>query len=217
MSKAKNYWVWQKPEFGKWRITHETPIYRSEKAAVIISRAKEQSLQLGEPRLIQVESEIALEESIRTSEIEGKILDRDSVRSAIFRKLGSDKVSLRKNTRDVDGLVESLHDCIANNKQPLTHERLHRWQASLFPPGLNERGYAVKRGAYRDDPMRVITQTGNKFEQLHYIAPDAKDVEGLMHGFLEWFNTTQDRPSLVRAAIAVFWFVSIHPYEDGNG
>jgi len=217
MTQAKNYWVWQKPEFGKWRVTDEKLVYHSEKAAVVLSRVKELSLQLGKHRSIQIESEIAIEESVRTSEIEGKVLDRESVRSAILKKLGDDNANLLKNTCDVDGLIESLYDSIVNHNQPLTHERLHRWQASLFPSGRDERGYPVKCGAYREDPIRVITQAGNKPEKLHYVAPDAKDVKALMHDFIEWFNDTRDAPSLVRAALAVFWFVSIHPYEDGNG
>jgi len=217
MTQAKNYWIWQQPDFGKWRVSDEKIAYHSEKAAVVLSRVKELSRQLGEYRSIQIESEITIEESLRTSEIEGKILDRDSVRSAILKKLGADNANLLKNTRDVDGLIESLHDSIVNHNQPLSHERLHRWQASLFPSGRDERGYPIRCGAYREDPIRVITQTGNKPEKLHYAAPDAKDVEALMHEFIKWFNDTRDTPSLIRAALAVFWFVSIHPYEDGNG
>jgi Fic family protein len=171
---------------------------------------------LNQEKAIVIHTEFMLEESLKTSEIEGRLLERESVRSAILKKLGSEHADPSINTRDVDGLIESLYDSVTNHHESLTHERLHRWQASLFPNGRDERGYPIRCGRYRTEEMRVISQKGNK-EVLHYVAPPGSDVPALMDDFFIWFNSSSTKPSLIRAAMAVFWFVSIHPYEDGNG
>lgn len=180
---------------------------------VISSRFTEQDRLLAEAKLLE-------EESIQTSYIEGKVLDRDSVRSSIARKLGIKSISKnsRYGSKDADGLIETLLDATNNSAQPLTHERLLRWHSSLFPTGRDEHGYPIEVGHYRTslEDMKVVSVSAKR-EVIHYIAPPSRTVPKEMERFVLWFNKTSATPNFLRAAIATYWFVSIHPFEDGNG
>lgn len=155
---------------------------------------------------------------LKSSEIEGENLDKEQVRSSIARRLGIDiEVSIASSSH-VDGVVEMTIDATQNYDRPLTKERLLGWHASLFPTGYNKM-YKVKVGAWRDDcggPMQVISGPIGR-EKVHFEAPPSERLEDEMNAFIGWFNNDDKTDPVLRACIAHFRFVTIHPFEDGNG
>lgn len=154
----------------------------------------------------------------KTSEIEGEYLDSDQVRSSVARRLGMDASGLPHPERDVEGVVEMMMDATHNFAAPLTEARLFDWHRSLFPTGrIGLHSDAV--GRWRDelsDPMQVVSgRVGH--QHIHFEAPAAERLNSEMHHFLEWFNADEERDGLVKAALAHLWFVTLHPFEDGNG
>ena len=155
---------------------------------------------------------------LKSSEIEGEILDYDQVRSSIARRLGIEIGALAPADRHIDGVVEMMLDATQNHEKPLSKKRLFGWHAALFPTGYSGRQEIVV-GAWRepaDDPMQVISGAYGK-ERTHFEAPPAKKLEKEMARFLEWFNDTDKTDPVLKSAIAHLWFVTIHPFEDGNG
>jgi Fic family protein len=155
---------------------------------------------------------------IKSSEIEGERLDADQVRSSIARRLGMDVAGLIPADRHVEGVVEMMLDATQNFDKPLTAKRLFDWHASLFSTGRNGMT-RIKVGGWRDDadgPMRVISGPMGR-ERVHYQAPPAERVPAEMKALLKWFNTDADLDPVLKSGLAHFWFVTIHPFEDGNG
>ena len=159
------------------------------------------------------------EETLKTSAIEGEVLDPDSVRSSIARRLHLRVAGLSaKEDHQVEGIVEMMLDATQKYKQPLTANRLFEWHTHLFPD-VRTSSDKFRVGAWRDDrdgPLQVISGPIGK-EKVHYVAPSADRVPKEMDQFLKWFNGDAEPDPLLKAAIAHFWFVSIHPFEDGNG
>lgn len=155
---------------------------------------------------------------LKSSEIEGEFLNPEQVRSSIARKLGMQIAGSVESDRNVDGVVEMMLDATQNCFKPLTAERLFDWHAALFPTGRSGI-YKITVANWRKDangPMQVVSGAiGN--EKVHFQAPDAKFVEKEMTLFLDWFNSHQQTDLVIKAAIAHLWFVTIHPFEDGNG
>jgi Fic family protein len=155
---------------------------------------------------------------IKSSEIEGERLDTDQVRSSIARKLGVDIGALKPADRNVDGVVEMMLDATRNYDQPLTASRLFGWQAALFPTGHSGMR-KIKTGRWRDDstgPMQVVSGPAHR-EKVHFEAPAAARLPGEMKAFLKWFNGGLQGDAVMKAALAHFWFVTLHPFDDGNG
>jgi Fic family protein len=156
---------------------------------------------------------------IKSSEIEGEILDREQVRSSIARRLGMDIAGLVPSERHVEGVVEMMLDATQNYKDELTGERLFGWHAALFPAGRSGM-HKIVVGAWRDntkdDPMQVVSGPMGK-EMVHYEAPASELLENEMKGFCDWFNKEYGIDTVMKAAIAHLWFVTIHPFDDGNG
>jgi Fic family protein len=155
---------------------------------------------------------------IKSSEIEGERLDADQVRSSIARKLGVDIGALKPADRNVEGVVEMTLDATRQYDQPLTTTRLFGWQAALFPTGWSGMR-TIKTGRWRDDttgPMQVVSGPEHR-QKVHFEAPAAALVPGEMKTFLKWFNTPPSGDAVVKAALAHLWFVTLHPFEDGNG
>ena len=162
--------------------------------------------------------EILTQEIIKSTEIEGEILDREQVRSSIARRLGLDISGLVHSERSVDGIVDLMIDATKNFDKELNKERLFSWHAALFPTGQSGM-YKIITGQWRDDstgPMQVVSGALGK-EKVHYQAPPAAQIENEMRIFLDWFNLEQNTDLVLKAAVAHLWFVSIHPFEDGNG
>lgn len=169
-----------------------------------------------------VQSEASLEnltqEVVKSSEIEGENLDIEQVRSSIARRLGMDISGLVPSDRHVEGVVEMMLDATQHFEQPLTDERLYGWQAALFPTGRSSI-HKITVGAWRtgqNGPMQVVSGAIGK-EKVHFEAPQASRLSNEMNTFLEWFNNEADLDPVLKSAIAHLWFVTIHPFEDGNG
>ena len=156
---------------------------------------------------------------VKSSEIEGEILNPDQVRSSIARRLGMDVAGLVPSDRNVDGVVEMMLDATQRYNAALTDERLFGWHAALFPTGRSGMTKIVV-GAWRDnskdDPMQVISGFMGR-ERVHYQAPDSNILNDEMQQFITWFNSTMNIDPVLKAGIAHLWFVTIHPFEDGNG
>ena len=162
------------------------------------------------------------EDVLKTSEIEGEQLDAESVRSSIARRLGVDIGALAPVDRHVEGVVEMVLDATANSRQPLTAERLRGWHAALFPTGYSGM-VKIKVGEWRDDadgPMQVVSGPLGR-QRVHFEAPPADRLELEMKRFLEWLNAASQKsgqePALIRAGLGHLWFVTLHPFDDGNG
>lgn len=158
------------------------------------------------------------EDVIKTSEIEGEQLDLASVRSSIARHLGVDIGALAPIDRHAEGVVEMVLDATANCGAPITRQRLFGWHAALFPTGYS--GLAqIKTGNWRDDasgPMRVVSGPIGR-QRVHFEAPPADRLETEMSLFLDWVNGSSTEPALIKAGLAHLWFVTVHPFDDGNG
>lgn len=158
-------------------------------------------------------------EIMKSSEIEGELLDMEQVRSSIARRLGIEIAGLVMPDRNIEGVVEMMINATQNFDQALTEDRLFGWHASLFPSGRSGM-HKIVTGGWRDnlsnDPMQVVSGAAGK-EKVHYEAPPAELLSDEMKKFLEWFNTENNIDPVIKAAIAHLWFVTIHPFDDGNG
>jgi Fic family protein len=155
---------------------------------------------------------------LKTSEIEGEKLETEQVRSSIACRLGLDIAGLKPADRHVEGIVEMMLDATRNYKEVLTDERLFGWHAALFPTGRSGM-IRIRVGAWRDDsgrPMRVVSGPFGR-EKAHFAAPAAARLDGEMTQFLEWFNSESSTDPVLKAALAHLWFVTIQPFDDGNG
>ena len=161
---------------------------------------------------------ILTQEILRSSEIEGQLLNHEQVRSSIVRRLGLDISGLVPSDRNTDGVVEMAIDATVNFNKPLNRHRLFGWHNALFPAGYSGTG-KILVGKLRDDskgPMQVVSGPIGK-EKIHYEAPSSACLEKEMKKFIEWFNNNQEFDLVIKAALAHLWFVTIHPFEDGNG
>ena len=155
---------------------------------------------------------------IKSSEIEGERLELDQVRSSIARRLGMEVSGMIAADREVEGVVEMMMDATQNAQQKLTKERLFGWHSAMFPSGRSGM-YKIIVGNWRDDstgPMQVVSGPLRK-EKVHFQAPDYNKINREIQKFLTWFNSNSNLDPAIQAGIAHLWFVTIHPFEDGNG
>ena len=173
---------------------------------------------LGFPLREEAVLQTLTEDVLKSSEIEGEILNRSEVRSSIARRLGMEAAALPPADRNVEGVVEMMLDATQKFRDPLTAERLSGWHAALFPTGRSGMKKIVV-GAWRDDqsgPMQVVSGVEGR-ERVHYEAPAAGKLDAEMKSFLDWFNGPDDTEPVLRAARSHLWFVTVHPFDDGNG
>ena len=152
---------------------------------------------------------------VKSSEIEGELLNYDQARSSIARRLGINTAGLVSSSRHIEGVVEMMLDATQRYTLPLTEKRLFGWHAALFPTGYSG-PYSIEVGRYRTGEMQVVSGAMGK-EKVHYQAIKPKLVKTEMDKFLDWFNTENRLDPVLKAAIAHFWFIIIHPFDDGNG
>ena len=167
----------------------------------------------------QLEAEMEVDalagEVVASSLIEGVELDAAKVRSSVSRQLGLESPEDAEDTRGVDSTVSVMLDATRNFNEPLTRERLFGWHNALFPTGYSGlRRIAVAQ--YRERPMSVVSGPVGR-EKVHFQAPEAKNVDTLMDGFLAWFDADSPEDPLVKAGVAHLWFLTVHPFDDGNG
>jgi Fic family protein len=158
------------------------------------------------------------DEVVKSSEIEGERLDAAQVRSSVARRLGLEVAGLTRSDRYVDGIVEMMLDATQAHDKPLTEDRLLGWHAALSPTGRSGM-HRVKAGAWRDDqsgPMQVVSGPVGR-EGVHFVAPRAGRLKQEMGRFLDWFNADEATEPVLKAAQAHLWFVTVHPFDDGNG
>ena len=215
---GENLYIWQSADWPQWR--YNLPALAQ--ALAEVSRA--QGMLLG--RLADVglalrdQASLAAltDDVVKTSEIEGELLDVASVRSSIARRLGMDIGALAPVDRHVEGVVEMVLDATSRSTEPLTAKRLFGWHAALFPTGYS--GLArITVGQCRGDaagPMQVVSGPVNR-RKVHFQAPPAAVLPAEMARFLTWANRETDEPALIKAGLAHLWFVTLHPFDDGNG
>jgi len=214
-------WIWQQPDWPQFRWDQGA-------LAPVLARARlAQGKVLGATQLLDASltleavAAILVEDGVTTSAIEGERLDLEAVRSSVARHLGLPTAGLPAPPRAVDGLIEVLLDATRHFASHLTTERLFGWQASLFPTGYSGL-HQIRTGALREhEPMQVVSgRIGH--ERVHFTAPPREVLELELGRFLAWFNgdaskSATDLDGLIRAGLAHLWFVTLHPFEDGNG
>ncbi len=205
-------------EWPKFTWSHE----RISEQLAAVSRHQGRLIGRMEGLGFQLRTEAVLEslteEVIKSSDIEGEVLDKDQVRSSIARRLGIDIGALAPVDRNVEGVVEMMLDATQGYDQPLTEDRLFGWHAALFPTGRSGMSKITVGGWRKDDtgPMQVVSGPIGR-ERVHYEAPTAGRLKSEMRAFLKWFNSGESIDPVLKAAVAHLWFVTIHPFEDGNG
>ena len=212
-------WIWQQADWPEFRWDQGALLPILARARLAQGKILGVAEWLHADLTLEAMAAILVEDGITTSAIEGEQLDPGAVRSSVARHLGLPTAGLPTPSRAVDGLIDVLIDATRNFAAPLTVERLCAWQAALFPGGRSGL-QPIRVGALRsDDPMRVVFgRIGH--EHVHFIAPPRQVLERELDRFLGWFNAfpAPEQPEgLVRAGLAHLWFVTLHPFEDGNG
>ncbi len=219
MNYGEYRYIWQAPDWPQWHYDLAAlaePMARSSRAqGLLLGRLADVGLgQRDEASLAALTEDV-----LKTSEIEGEHLDVGSVRSSIARRLGVDIGSLAPVDRHVEGVVEMVLDATGNCWQPLSAERLFAWHAALFPAGYSGLS-KIRIGALRDDdhgPMQVVSGRIGR-QKVHFEAPPADRLSVEIQGFLQWLNDAHAAdPALIRAGLGHLWFVTLHPFDDGNG
>ena len=211
-------WIWQQPDWPKfvWDANEiSNPL-----AQARLAQGKLQGIAqvLNADLSSEALASILIQDGITTSAIEGERLHVDAVRSSVANQLGLSNVGLPKPDRAIDGLVEVLLDATQKHNQPLSLQRLCNWHGALFPTGysgLREIRVGQMRGA---EPMRVVSgRIGH--ETVHFEAPPYEQIDTEISRFIDWFNSDDSKTldGLIRAGVAHLWFITIHPFEDGNG
>jgi Fic family protein len=218
MNSGDNLYVWQQKSWPEWRYESDLlmPILARVHQALgqLIGRMRDQGL----VSQSQASFVALTQDVLKTSEIEGEFLNQESVRSSIARHLGVDIAAVGPADRKVDGVVDMIVDATKDFAKPLTIERLFGWHAALFPTGysgLTQLGV----GRFRDDamgPMQVVSGSMTK-RRVHFEAPPAHTLKIELINFLQWFEGQLAIDPLLKAGLAHLWFVTIHPFDDGNG
>ncbi|CAM2154784.1 Cell filamentation protein Fic [Paraburkholderia tropica] len=218
MNSGEYTYIWQAGDWPEWRFDMAAlaePMAEASRAqGVLMGRLADVGMRLRD----QASLAALTEDVLKTSEIEGERLSVVSVRSSIARRLGVDIGALARVDRHVEGVVEMVLDATAASRFPVTRERLFGWHAALFPTG-----YAgltpIRVGAWRDDatgPMQVVSGPIGR-QHVHFEAPPAPRLEAELARFLAWVNAPAQMPPLIKAGLGHLWFVTLHPFDDGNG
>ncbi|MGC1302601.1 MAG: Fic family protein [Caulobacteraceae bacterium] len=211
-------YVWERPDWPKFEWDDGALIEPLAAARLNQGRLLGRMQGLGFDLQLEAQLQALTEDVLKSSEIEGDLLDPAGVRSSLARRLGVPEAAATPADRRTEGVVEMMLDATRNFDAPLTAGRLFGWQAALFPTGYS--GLArIKVGGWRDDadgPMQVVSSDLGR-ERVHYQAPPAARVADDMAAFLDWFAARPTTDGLLRAGLTHLWFVTIHPFEDGNG
>jgi len=218
MNSGESLYIWQANDWPHWRYDLAAlagPLAEVSLAqGMLLGRLADVGLALRD----QASLAALTEEVLQTSAIEGEVLDAPSVRSSIARRLGVDIGALAPVDRHVEGVVEMVLDATGHASAALTAERLVGWHAALFPTGYSGM-HRIATGRWRDDrdgPMQVVSGPYGR-RKVHYEAPAAEVLDREMARFLDWANADTPEPALIKAALAHLWFVTLHPFDDGNG
>lgn len=211
-------YVWQQVEWSQWA-------FDSARLSTLLSQVNvERGRLLGSMQALgfklseQASLKVLTSEIVKSSEIEGEKLNPEAVRSSIASRLGVSDSNPVKSDKNTDGVVEMVLDATLNYQEPLTEARLFGWHAALFPTGYSGI-HKINVATYRvdvDGPMQVVSG-GIGREKVHYEAPAADVLSAQMSEFLAWLNSTADCDPVLKSGLAHLWFVTLHPFEDGNG
>jgi Fic family protein len=218
MNSVNCTYIWQANDWPHWRFDLAVlagPMAEVSRAqGVLLGRLADVGMALRDQACLAA----LTQDVLKSSEIEGELLNVESVRSSIARRLGVDIGALAPMDRHIEGVVEMVLDATANAQAAVTQERLFGWHAALFPTGYS--GLTkVSVGAWRDDangPMQVVSGLIGR-QRVHYEAPPADRLDAETRRFLDWVNGPSNDPPLLRAGLAHLWFVTLHPFDDGNG
>jgi len=205
--------AWPQFHWNRERLAERLAVVRHEQGR-FLGRMEALGFKLRQEAILKT----LTEDVLKSSEIEGEQLDAEQVRSSLARRLGMDIGGLKPVDRSVEGIVEMMLDATGHYEQPLTAERLFGWHASLFPTGRSGMK-RIRVGAWRDDSsgsMQVVSGAVGR-ERVHFEAPAAGRLDREMQVFLDWFNEITETDWVAKAGLAHLWFVTIHPFDDGNG
>lgn len=218
MKSGDKTYIWQLSDWPHWA-------YDAQRLAPLLARVHQaqghlsgRMRDLGMDLREEAALRVLTEDVLKTSEIEDEKLEPGSVRSSVARRLGVEIAALAPADRHVEGMVDMVLDATRQHDRSLTTERLFGWHAAMFPTG----GSGLRKirvGSWRDDaqgPMQVVSGPLQR-QNVHYEAPPAQQLDAEMNDFLLWFNADQQDDPLIKAGLAHLWFVTIHPFEDGNG
>ncbi len=210
-------YIWQQPTWAEFIWDNERLITLLSEVRNLEGRVLGLMSSLGFSVQNATSLDVMVEDVLRSSEIEGELLNADRVRSSIARHLGIDTEGLPEPDHYTEGVVQVMLDAVRNSNEPLTHERLFNWHAALFPTGRSGM-YPITVAAYRKgaEPMQVVSGAMGR-EKVHYEAPVSEAIPAMMDEFLAWINGEQNIDPILKAAVAHLWFVAIHPFDDGNG
>ena len=218
MKSGDKHYIWQMNDWPQWVYDRQrlAPLLAQTHRAQghLLGRLQDLGLDLRDQAVLRA----LTEDVLKTSEIEGEKLNPDSVRSSLASRLGVDIGALAPKDRQVDGVVDMVLDATQRHHEPLTAERLFGWHAALFPTGHSSL-VKIRVGHWRDDaqgPMQVVSGPIHR-QKVHYEAPPAHLLDAEMLDFLNWFNVDQHDDPVIKAGLAHLWFLTIHPFEDGNG
>ena len=218
MKSGDKTYIWQASEWPDWRydltVLAQPMADVSRAQGVLMGRLADVGMALRD----QASLSALTEDVIKTSEIEGEQLNVESVRSSIARRLGVDIGALAPVDRHVDGVVDMVLDATSRSSDALTRDRLFGWHAALFPTGHSGL-VRIKVGSWRDDatgPMQVVSGPPGR-QRVHFEAPPADRLPSETDRFIDWANSASNEPPLIKAALAHLWFVTLHPFDDGNG
>jgi len=211
-------YIWERPDWPRFRWDRSHLFRPLARVAHAQGRLLGRMEGLGFDLQAEAELRTLTEDVLKSSEIEGERLDPDQVRSSIARHLGMDVAGIGRSDRDVEGVVQMMLDATREYRRPLTPERLFDWHAALFPTGRSGM-HRIRVGDWRDDadgPMQVVSGPIGR-RRVHYQAPPAQRIPQEMGRFLDWFRDPGETDPLIVAGVAHAWFVTIHPFDDGNG
>ena len=218
MSSGENRYIWQSPDWPTWRYDLSVlsgPLAEVSRAqGLLLGRLADVGVALRD----QASLEALTEDVVKTSEIEGEVLNVASVRSSVARRLGVDIGAVAPVDRHIEGLVEMVLDATSRSAEALTEARLFGWHAALFPTGYSGL-HPITIGAWRDDadgPMQVVSGPVGR-RRIHFQAPPVQALPAEMARFLAWANADTGEPALLKAGLAHLWLVTLHPFDDGNG
>ncbi len=211
------HYIWQHADWSNFTWQSDQLLDAVSKARFSQGKLLSKINSLGMKLSREAQAEILTEETVQTAAIEGETLDRDSVRSSVSKRLGLPIAGLPAAGRRVDGLVDVLMDATMYYKKPLTAKRLKSWQAALFPTGFSGLR-RIRVGKWRgSEPMQVVSGPIG-YERIHFEAPPSNMIDKEIRKFISWWEKGSVKmDGLLRAGIAHFRFITIHPFEDGNG
>lgn len=218
MNSGDSEYIWQSNAWPNWHFDLAALVGRMAEVSRAQGFLMGRLADVGMALRNQASLAALTEDVVKTSEIEGEQLNVESVRSSIARRLGLDIGALAPVDRHVEGVVEMVLDATANCHAPVSRERLFGWHAALFPTGYSGLS-RIKVGAWRDDaggPMQVVSGPIGR-QRVHFEAPPAERLDAETSRFLAWLNGASNEPPLIKAGLGHLWFVTLHPFDDGNG